>query len=130
MRALALFSDSTMNQCQKDRELMSLLFHLCIFHTLITRHRKLGSQGFNRTDIFNSSDLAICSQLLFLSLGQALPIPWLSLSSLVGHIMQDEHMSDDHDRHLCKTVLDSLDKEGFEGWNLFPGSRLRPGTQD
>jgi dynein heavy chain len=63
-----------MEQCQKDREYKSLLFHLCVFHALMVERRKFGPQGFNRVCNFNPSDLAICAELLFDSLDQAQPI--------------------------------------------------------
>jgi hypothetical protein len=47
MRPLALFNDETMEQCQKDREYKSLLFHMCVFHALMVERRKFGLQGFN-----------------------------------------------------------------------------------
>jgi dynein heavy chain len=121
MRALALFSDDTIEQCQKDREFKSLLFHLCIFHAVMVERRKFGPQGFNRVYNFNPSDLQICSELLFDSLDQAAPIPWVPLRYLIGEIMYGGHISDDRDRRLCKTYLESFDKDDFEGAELVPG---------
>jgi dynein heavy chain len=121
MRALALFNDDTMEQCQKDREFKALLFHLCIFHAIMVERRKFGPQGFNRVYNFNPSDLQICSELLFDSLDQAQPIPWVPLRYLIGEIMYGGHISDDRDRRLCKTYLESFDKEDFEGAELVPG---------
>jgi dynein heavy chain len=110
-----------MEQCQKDREYKSLLFHLCVFHALMVERRKFGPQGFNRVYNFNPSDLAICAELLFDSLDQAAPIPWVPLRYLIGEIMYGGHISDDRDRRLCKTYLESFDKEDFEGGELVPG---------
>jgi dynein heavy chain len=121
MCALVLFSDDTMEQCQKDREFKSLLFHLCTFHAVMVEHRKFGPQGFNRVDNFNLSDLQICSELLFDLLDQAAPIPWVPLCYLIGEIMYGGHISDDRDRRLCKTYLESFDKDDFEGAELVPG---------
>ncbi|KAK8861127.1 hypothetical protein M9Y10_012822 [Tritrichomonas musculus] len=121
MRALANFNDDTMEQCQKDREYKSLLFHLCVFHALMVERRKFGPQGFNRVYNFNPSDLQICSELLFDSLDSPQPIPWVPLRYLIGEIMYGGHISDDRDRRLCKTYLESFDKEDFEGAELVPG---------
>jgi dynein heavy chain len=40
---------------------------------------------------------------------------------LIGEIMYGGHISDDRDRRLCKTYLESFDKEDFEGGELVPG---------
>ena len=121
MRALANFNDETMEQCQKDREYKALLFHLCVFHALMVERRKFGPQGFNRVYNFNPSDLQICAELLFDSLDSPQPIPWVPLRYLIGEIMYGGHISDDRDRRLCKTYLESFDKEDFEGGELVPG---------
>ena len=121
MRALANFNDDTMEQCQKDKEYKMLLFHLCVFHALMVERRKFGPQGFNRVYNFNPSDLMICSELLFDSLDSSQPIPWVPLRYLIGEIMYGGHISDDRDRRLCKTYLESFDKEDFEGADLVPG---------
>ncbi|KAH0788142.1 Dynein heavy chain family protein [Histomonas meleagridis] len=121
MRALALFNDDNMEQCQKDREYKALLFHLCVFHAIMVERRKFGPQGFNRVYNFNPSDLTICAELLFDSLDQAQPIPWVPLRYLIGEIMYGGHISDDRDRRLCRTYLESFDKEDFEGGELVPG---------
>ncbi|OHS95209.1 Dynein heavy chain family protein [Tritrichomonas foetus] len=121
MRALSLFSDDTMEQCQKDREYKALLFHLCVFHAIMVERRKFGPQGFNKVYNFNPSDLQICAELLFDSLDQAAPIPWVPLRYLIGEIMYGGHISDDRDRRLCKTYLESFDKDDFEGAELVPG---------
>ena len=121
MRALSLFSDDTMEQCQKDREYKALLFHLCVFHALMVERRKFGPQGFNKVYNFNPSDLQICAELLFDALDQAAPIPWVPLRYLIGEIMYGGYISDDRDRRLCRTYLESFDKDDFEGAELVPG---------
>jgi len=121
MRALALFNDDTMEQCQKDREYKALLYHLCIFHAVMVERRKFGPQGFNRVYNFSPADLQICAELLFDMLDQAQPIPWVPLRYLIGEIMYGGHISDDRDRRLCSTYLESFDKDDFEGAFLVPG---------
>ena len=121
MRALNLFSDETMEQCQKDREFKALLFHLCVFHAIMVERRKFGPQGFNRIYNFSAADLQICSELLFDNLDNSQPIPWVPLRYLIGEIMYGGHISDDRDRRLCATYLESFDKEDFEGAELVPG---------
>jgi hypothetical protein len=41
-----------------------------------------------------------------------------SISILVVLIMYGRHTSDDRDRRLCSTYLESSDKEDFEGADL------------
>jgi len=121
MRALNLFSDDTLEQCQKDREFKSLLFHLCVFHAIMVERRKFGPQGFNRVYNFSPADLQICVELLFDALDSSQPIPWVPLRYLIGEIMYGGHISDDRDRRLCATYLESFDKDDFEGADLVPG---------
>lgn len=121
MRAINMFSDDTLEQCQKDREFKSLLYHLCVFHAIMVERRKFGPQGFNRVYNFSSADLQICSELLFDNLDTSQPIPWVPLRYLIGEIMYGGHISDDRDRRLCATYLESFDKEDFEGADLVPG---------
>lgn len=121
MRALNLFNDETLEQCQKDREFKALLFHLCVFHAIMVERRKFGPQGFNRVYNFSPADLQICAELLFDSLDSSQPIPWVPLRYLIGEIMYGGHISDDRDRRLCATYLESFDKDDFEGADLVPG---------
>jgi dynein heavy chain len=95
MRALALFNDDTMEQCQKDKEYKALLYHLCIFHQVILERRKFEPQVFNRVYNFSPADLQICAELLFDMLDQGQPISWVSFRYLVGEIMYGRHISDD-----------------------------------
>ena len=121
MRALNLFNDDSIEQCQKDREFKALLFHLCVFHAIMVERRKFGPQGFNRVYNFSPADLQICQELLFDNLDTSQPIPWVPLRYLIGEIMYGGHISDDRDRRLCATYLESFDKEDFEGGELVPG---------
>jgi len=121
MRAMQLFNDEAMEQCQKDKEYKALLFHLCVFHAIMVERRKFGPQGFNRIYNFSPSDLQICSELLFDALDQSQPIPWVPLRYLIGEIMYGGQISDDRDRRLCSTYLLSFDKDDFEGGEIVPG---------
>lgn len=87
----------------------------------MVERRKFGPQGFNRVYNFSTADLMICSELLFDSLDSSQPIPWVPLRYLIGEIMYGEQISDDKDRRLCATYLESFDKDDFEGADLVPG---------
>jgi dynein heavy chain len=63
MRAINLFSDETLEQCQKDCKFKALLFHLRVFHAIMIERRMFGSQGFK-----SPADLQSCIELLFDSL--------------------------------------------------------------
>jgi len=121
MRAINMFSDDKLETCMKDREFKSLLFHLCVFHAIMVERRKFGAQGFNRVYNFSPADLQICVGLTFDNLDNSQPIPWVPLRYLIGEIMYGGHISDDRDRRLCSTYLESFSKEDFEGGEIIPG---------
>lgn len=121
MRALALFNDDNMEQCQKDREFKALLVHLCVFHAIMAERMKFVPQGFNRVYNSNPSDLQICSKILFDSLDQTQPIPWVPIRYIICEIMYGGNISDDRDRRLYKTYLERFDNKDFEGSELVPG---------
>lgn len=107
-KALDNFTQDTMEMCSKENEFKSILNSLCYFHAVICERRKFGPQGWNRPYPFNAGDLTMCANVLFNYLETNPKVPWDDLRYLFGEIMYGGHITDDWDRHLCLTYLETL----------------------
>ncbi|KAF4517248.1 hypothetical protein B566_EDAN011632, partial [Ephemera danica] len=107
-KALATFSQDTLELCSKEAEFKQILFGLCYFHAVVAERRKFGPQGWNRVYPFNVGDLTISVNVLYNYLEASTRVPWEDLRYLFGEIMYGGHITDDWDRRLCRTYLEEL----------------------
>ncbi|KFQ06883.1 Dynein heavy chain 17, axonemal, partial [Leptosomus discolor] len=127
-KALALFTEDTLEMCSKEVEFKCVLFALCYFHAAVAERRKFGAQGWNRSYPFNSGDLTISINVLYNYLEANPKVPWDDLRYLFGEIMYGGHITDNWDRRLCRTYLSEyLCAEMLEGEvYLAPGFLIPP----
>lgn len=107
-KALDNFSQKTLEMCTKETEFKAILFSLCYFHAVVAERRKFGPQGWNRVYPFNVGDLTVCVYVLQNYLEANVRVPWEDLRYLFGEIMYGGHITDDWDRHLCRTYLNEF----------------------
>ncbi|XP_049855418.1 dynein beta chain, ciliary-like [Schistocerca gregaria] len=129
-KALDNFSQETLEMSTKEAEFKAILFSLCYFHAVIAERRKFGPQGWNRIYPFNVGDLTISVNVLYNYLENSAKVPWEDLRYLFGEIMYGGHITDDWDRHLCRTYLSEyLRPELLDGdLSLAPGFLAPPNT--
>ncbi|XP_014887254.1 dynein axonemal heavy chain 9 isoform X4 [Poecilia latipinna] len=130
-KALDNFNQESLDMCARENEFKSIWFSLCYFHAVVAERRKFGPQGWNRSYPFNTGDLTISINVLYNYLEANLKVPYDDLRYLFGEIMYGGHITDDWDRHLCRTYLEEFIKpEMMEGeFFLAPGFPL-PGNMD
>ncbi|CAK8676513.1 unnamed protein product [Clavelina lepadiformis] len=127
-KALDNFNQDTLEMCSRETEFKSILFSLCYFHAVVSERRKFGPQGWNRIYPFNTGDLTISVNVLYNYLEANQKVPWDDLRYLFGEIMYGGHITDDWDRHLCKTYLkEYMNQDMFDSViYLAPGLPLPP----
>ncbi|XP_049940954.1 dynein beta chain, ciliary-like [Schistocerca serialis cubense] len=127
-KALDNFTQETLEMCSKETEFKAILFSLCYFHAVIAERRKFGPQGWNRVYPFNVGDLTISVNVLYNYLENSTKVPWEDLRYLFGEIMYGGHITDDWDRHLCRTYLNEYMKPELLDGDLFlaPGFKAPP----
>ncbi|CAF1051829.1 unnamed protein product, partial [Rotaria magnacalcarata] len=115
-KALDNFDQEVLDSCSKDTQFKVILFALCYFHAVVSQRTKFGSIGWNRKYPFSSGDLQICIDVLRNYLEANVKIPWEDLRYIFGEIMYGGHITDDWDRRLCRSYLETyLNPTMFEG---------------
>ncbi|XP_011297154.1 dynein heavy chain 1, axonemal-like [Fopius arisanus] len=89
----------------KVKELKSLLYSLCLFHSILLERRKYGSLGFNIPYEFSDGDLAICISQLQMFIMEYTEIPFEVLIYTAGHVNYGGRITDDWDRRCVLTLL-------------------------
>lgn len=69
----------------KTQNFKSLLFSLCLFHSVLLERRKFGSLGFNIPYEFSEGDLKICISQLFMFVMEYPCIPFEVIKNLNCH---------------------------------------------
>ncbi|XP_032430935.1 dynein axonemal heavy chain 9 [Xiphophorus hellerii] len=130
-KALDNFNQESLDMCARENEFKSIWFSLCYFHAVVAERRKFGPQGWNRSYPFNTGDLTISINVLYNYLEANLKVPYDDLRYLFGEIMYGGHITDDWDRHLCRSYLEEFIKPEMMEGELFlaPGFPL-PGNMD
>ena len=105
------FSQDTIDQCNKPREMKACLFSLCWFHAVVCGRRRFGQQGWSRKYSFNTGDLVICSNVLRSYLDSNTVVPWDDLRYIFGEIMYGGHITDAWDRRVCNSYLQVYQNE-------------------
>lgn len=121
-RAMSQFHKEEFDE--KEQKIRTILFGLCYFHSVMLERRKFGPKGWNRGYPFSAGDLRDSSIVLNNYLEQNAgsgKIPWDDLKYIFGEIMYGGHITDDRDRRLCSTYLNSVMKDDlFDDVELFP----------
>lgn len=109
-RAFNQFDESHFEKAltHKVNEFKSLLFGLCMFHSLILGRKKFGCQGWSRNYNFNDGDLKICGDVLHNYLTKYEKVPYDDLRYIYGEIMYGGHITDNWDRRTNNTYLKVL----------------------
>ncbi|KAG7197918.1 hypothetical protein KM043_016155 [Ampulex compressa] len=84
----------------------SLVFSLCLFHSVLLERRKFGPLGFNIPYEFTDGDLSICLSQLHMFLLEYTITPFKVLIYTAGHINYGGRITDDFDRRCVLTVLE------------------------
>ena len=103
--ALNCFSQDTLEMCAREVEFKKILFALVYHHAVILERRKFGPIGWNVNYPFTKGDLMISCNVLFNYLEANSIVPWIDLRYLFGEIMYGGHITDNIDRRLESTYL-------------------------
>eukprot|EP01017_Pseudomicrothorax_dubius_P026129 TRINITY_DN2891_c0_g1_i1.p1 TRINITY_DN2891_c0_g1~~TRINITY_DN2891_c0_g1_i1.p1 ORF type:complete len:733 (+),score=221.94 TRINITY_DN2891_c0_g1_i1:69-2201(+) len=123
-RAYSKFNQGMITKSSKPNDFKSILFALCVFHSLVLGRRKFGSQGWSRIYNFNDGDLTICADVLHNYLEKYEQVPYDDLRYIYGEIMYGGHITDNWDRRTCNTYLRVLVRPELQAnMAFFPGFR-------
>jgi len=127
LRAYASFGEDVWEGCAKQAELKAIIFALAFFHSVVCERRKFGPIGWNRGYPFNQGDLTVCITVSSNYLNDSPKVPWDDLRYLFGEIMYGGHITDNWDRRLCSTYLNTyLREELLDGLAFFPRFEAPP----
>ncbi|XP_015110698.1 dynein heavy chain 1, axonemal [Diachasma alloeum] len=102
---IPLLHDLFTSEGVKVNEFKSLLYSLCLFHSILLERRKYGSLGFNIPYEFSDGDLAICISQLQMFIREYTEIPFEVLIYTAGHVNYGGRITDDWDRRCVLTLL-------------------------
>ena len=117
------FTDAYLNAQAKPPEFKKLLYGTCFFHALLQDRRKFGALGFNIRYEFTTGDLKCCILQLEAFLARYDEVPYDVLRNLIGHINYSGRVTDDWDRRMLMTMLNSIINDGImaDDFPLAPG---------
>mmetsp|Transcript_8605 Transcript_8605/g.16207 ORF Transcript_8605/g.16207 Transcript_8605/m.16207 type:complete len:872 (+) Transcript_8605:3-2618(+) len=109
LRSYNRFNDVYLNSCQaKPEEWKMMLWSLSLFHAVIQDRRKFGPLGWNKTYDFTDGDLSVCIAQIKMFLETYQDIPFAVIRFLCGEINYGGRVTEEQDRRLIKTLLDSF----------------------
>ncbi|EKX36467.1 hypothetical protein GUITHDRAFT_97557 [Guillardia theta CCMP2712] len=119
-RLLNKFTEPQFERSKKLSKYKKMCFVLCYFHASLLERRKFKNLGWNIPYDFNDSDFDICEDLLVLYLDNYEQTPWEAIRYLIGEANYGGRVTDNWDRRLVTTYLESwysetlFDTENFK----------------
>lgn len=101
-------TDENFDKCEEPEKYKKLLYTLCFFHTLLLERKKFQQLGWNVEYSFNDSDFEVSEVLLALFLNEYEETPWGALKYLIAGVNYGGHVTDDWDRRLLMTYINSF----------------------
>lgn len=101
-------TDENFDKCDEPEKYKRLLYTLCFFHTLLLERKKFQQLGWNVEYSFNDSDFEVSEVLLALFLNEYEETPWGALKYLIAGVNYGGHVTDDWDRRLLMTYINSF----------------------
>ena len=108
LRAMDNFDQDALERSSKETEYHAIWFALCFYHALLLERTKYGAIGWNRTYPFNSGDLTVSVDVVVNYLEANTRVPWEDICYVTAQLFWGGHVSDDMDRRLCQTYIESL----------------------
>ncbi|XP_030749874.1 dynein heavy chain 2, axonemal [Sitophilus oryzae] len=107
-RLYQLLTEDQFNACQHPEKYKKLLFGLCFFHAILLERKKFQELGWNVIYSFNDSDFEVSENLLQIYLDEyTQETPWDALKYLIAGVSYGGHVTDDWDRRLLMTYINS-----------------------
>jgi len=106
-RLYNLITDKQFTTCSKPDKYKKLLFALCFFHSLLIERKKFLMLGWNIIYGFNDSDFEVSENLLSIYLDEYEDTPWDALKYLIAGVNYGGHVTDDWDRRLLHSYINS-----------------------
>ncbi|BBN11637.1 hypothetical protein Mp_5g13570 [Marchantia polymorpha subsp. ruderalis] len=108
IRSYLRYTDKQLNDCAKPDEWKRLVFATCLFHAVIQERRKFGPLGWNIRYDFTDGDLSVCQVQIRMFLNDYEDIPFKVIRFLCGEINYGGRVTDDKDRRLMNTLLQTF----------------------
>ncbi|KAI8821286.1 dynein heavy chain and region D6 of dynein motor-domain-containing protein [Fimicolochytrium jonesii] len=110
-RLYAGFLEENYERCTKPEVYKKLLFSLCFFHSILLERKKFLTLGWNVTADFNDSDFDICENIMTVLLDEYAQTPWDALRYLIAEANYGGRITDDWDRRVLRSYVNTLFSE-------------------
>ncbi|KAI9356982.1 dynein heavy chain and region D6 of dynein motor-domain-containing protein [Zopfochytrium polystomum] len=111
VRLYASIEEASYPKSTKPQVYQKLLLSLSFYHSLLLERKKFLSLGWNVVCDFNNSDFEVCENLLVVLLDEYSQIPWDALKYLIAEANYGGRVTDDWDRRILRSYINSLFNE-------------------
>ncbi|KAM3621055.1 uncharacterized protein V6R79_005381 [Siganus canaliculatus] len=102
-----LATEAQVTRCSRPDLFRKLLFSLCFFHSILQERKRFLHLGWNTNYSFSQSDFEMSRNLLRMHLNKYEEVPWDALKVVIGGTLYGGHVTDEWDRRLLMTYMDS-----------------------